>query len=161
MDARAATLIEQLQLQPHPEGGFFREVHRSRALVQPAGGRSSRHAMTSIYFLLLTGSYSRWHRVLSDEVWHWYEGGPVELLLASPEMSEFVTLELGPVGAGCAPIQIVSAGWWQAARPRRSYALMGCTVAPGFEFADFAFLNACAAPKIALEQRRPEWAALL
>ena len=161
MDPRAATLIDQLQLQPHPEGGFFREVHRSQERVQPAGARPLRHAMTNIYFLLLTGTYSRWHRVLSDEVWHWYEGGTVELLLAAPEVSDFATLQLGPAGSTCAPIQIVPAHWWQAARPRGSYALMGCTVAPGFEFADFAFLSECAAPKTMLEQRRPEWAALL
>ena len=160
MDSRAAALIEQLQLQPHPEGGFYREIHRSGEMVVP-GARPARHAVTSIYFLLLAGTHSRWHRVLSDEIWHLYEGGPLELWLASPAAAEFSALQLGPVSASSAPVHTVPAGWWQAARPHGSYALMGCTVAPGFEFADFEFLNDCAAPKAALEQRRPQWAALL
>jgi len=161
MDARAAALIEQLQLQPHPEGGFFREIHRSSDVVLPVGDRPARRAVTSIYFLLSAGSHSRWHRVLSDEIWHLYEGGPVELLLAAPAMTDFVALQLASVSSASAPVHTVRAGWWQAARPHCSFALMGCTVAPGFEFADFALLSDCAAPRAELQLRRPNWAALL
>jgi uncharacterized protein len=70
---RAATLIRELDLVAHPEGGYFGEVHRSAQTVEPADGRGSRPALTTIYFLLPSGSVSRWHRVLSDEVWHFYE----------------------------------------------------------------------------------------
>jgi uncharacterized protein len=160
MDSRAAALIEQLQLRPHPEGGYFRETHRSVQQVQP-GGRPRRCAVTTIYFLLLAGTYSRWHRVLADEIWHFYEGGLVDLVLAAPELEDFTSHVLGPVTPESAPVHVVPAGWWQAARPRAGYALMGCTVAPGFEFADFAFLADCAQRSVELEERRPDWATLL
>ena len=86
MNARASELIRTLGLQPHPEGGFYREIWRSGIRVATAQ-RPSRSALTTIYFLLAAGSFSAWHRVRSDEVWHWYEGEPLELLLATPDFS--------------------------------------------------------------------------
>jgi uncharacterized protein len=131
MDPRATELIATLNLLPHPEGGYFREVYRSEATVIPDDGRPPRAALTTIYFLLPAGAYSRWHKVLSDEVWHFYEGAPLELLCESQRWI------LGPVGPGQSPVHTVPAGAWQAARSRGVYTLVGCTVGPGFDFADF------------------------
>ena len=112
--------------------------------------------VTTIYFLLAAGSFSAWHRVRSDEVWHWYEGEPLELLLAPPDLRNVQQRRrLGPVGVGVEPAIItVPADWWQAARPLGSYSLCGCTVAPGFEFEDFAFLRDHAAERDALRISR-------
>src|SRR5215510_13188986 len=79
MHKRARDLINELGLQPHPEGGYFREIFRSGQKVQPLDERSERSALTTIYFLLIKGQYGRWHRVASDETWHFYEGDPLEL----------------------------------------------------------------------------------
>ena len=141
IDPRAQELIDGLHLQPHPEGGFFREMFRSSSTVRPNDDRSERSAATTIYFLLPRGAHSRWHRVQSDEVWHLYEGGPLELLLVPPDVCEVRRVVLGPALVSAGPVHTVPAGWWQAARPLGPYALTGCTVAPGFDFQDFAFLH--------------------
>jgi uncharacterized protein len=141
IDARAAQLIETLDLVPHPEGGFFREVYRSPSRVRPDDGREEREAVTTIYFLLAEGAHSRWHRVLSDEVWHLYEGGPLELFVAPPAADRVERVLLGRPIESDGPVHVVPARWWQAARPVGPYALVGCTVAPGFVFADFSFLR--------------------
>ena len=86
MHTRAAELITRLQLEPHPEGGYYREIFRSSGLVSPADGRGPRAALTTIYFLLPAGIVSRWHRVASDEVWHLYEGGPLEVLTVASSL---------------------------------------------------------------------------
>jgi uncharacterized protein len=136
---RAAQLIAQLQLQPHPEGGWYREVFRSTATVQPQDGRPARAALTTIDFLLTQGQFSAWHRVRSDEVWHLLEGDGLTLWLLPPHLA---------VGAAPLPLQlnaasqrrhVVPAGWWQAAEPVGELAYVGATVAPGFVFEDFAF----------------------
>jgi predicted cupin superfamily sugar epimerase len=138
---RAAELIRALNLQPHPEGGFFRELYRSALSVRPADGRPERNAMTTIYFLLSAGAHSRWHRVRSDEVWHLFEGDPLELFVAPPSCDVVRRFVLGPALASDGPVQVVPAGSWQAARPVGRYALAGCTVAPGFDYADFTLLK--------------------
>jgi uncharacterized protein len=155
MNPRATALIHQLKLAPHPEGGFYRETFRSATRVT-AGQRPARNALTTIYFLLAAGSFSAWHRVRSDEVWHWYEGEPLELLLASPDFSITRNHGLGPVGSGTEPAVTVPADWWQAARPLGSYTLCGCTVAPGFEFEDFTFLRDDLTARAALQRSAPE-----
>lgn len=160
MNPRAEELIQQLGLQPHPEGGFYRETFRSATTVA-ADSRPSRSALTTIYFLLAAGSFSAWHRVKSDEVWHWYEGEPLELLLAPPDLSVTKRHVLAPVCAGGEPAFTVPANWWQAARPLGSHALCGCTVAPGFEFEDFAFLRDHPASLAALQRTAPELVPLL
>jgi predicted cupin superfamily sugar epimerase len=141
IDPRAAELIRDLQLRPHPEGGFYRELYRSSSVVSPDDGRGGRAALTTIYFLLPRGAHSRWHRVQSDEVWHLYEGGPLELVVAPPGLEEVRRIVLGPALASHGPVWTVPAGWWQAARPIGPYALAGCTVAPGFDFTDFEFVR--------------------
>ena len=138
---RAAELIKALDLEPHPEGGFYREVFRSEAVVNPDDQRGDRSALTTIYFLLTDDSYSRWHRVRSDEVWHLYEGGPLEVMELDAECRELTTHTLTAVdAAGARPVHTVTAGTWQAARSVGPYALMGCTVGPGFDFVDFELL---------------------
>jgi uncharacterized protein len=157
MHPRAADLITRLQLEPHPEGGYFREIFRSAGLVAPADGRGPRAALTTIYFLLPAGIVSRWHRVTSDEVWHLYEGGPLEVLTVDPLCSTFSRHKLEPR----APVCTVAAAHWQAARTLGDYALTGCTVGPGFDFADFAILADDAATAARLLALNPEFATLL
>jgi predicted cupin superfamily sugar epimerase len=138
---RAEALIRDLRLEPHVEGGFYREVFRSPARVIRDGDAASRSALTTIYFLLPAGEASRWHCVRSDEVWHFYEGEGLDLLVSPPDNAELHQLTLGRALDGDGPVHTVPAGWWQAARPVGAYALVGCTVGPGFEFSDFTFLR--------------------
>jgi uncharacterized protein len=141
MHPRAAHLIASLGLAPHPEGGHFREVYRSASAVQPLDERPARAALTTIYFLLADGEASRWHRVASDEVWHHYEGAPLELLEMDPDFEAVATTLLGPVSDAALPARVVAANRWQAARSTGAYTLVGCTVGPGFDFADFGMLS--------------------
>ena len=140
MEPRAAELIRTLGLAPHPEGGYYREIWRSDLDVTPSDARGPRAALTSIYFLLPAGAISRWHRVRSDEIWHHYEGAPLELLLVPPDQLRLKRVRLGALGPDHAPVRCVPASWWQAARSLGAYTLVGCTVAPGFEFSDFELL---------------------
>ena len=155
MHDRAAHLVSSLGLKPHPEGGHYREVFRSPDSVQPGDGRGERAALTTIYFLLRAGEQSRLHRVSSDEVWHFYEGEPLELVWAHGESPDVHQARLGPVAAGTAPVAVVPAGWWQAARPTGAYTLVGCTVGPGFDFADFQMLGDTPAAARELCDRHP------
>lgn len=137
------TWITQLQLQPHPEGGFFREVYRAAeeipASALPPRFSGNRSFATSIYFLLRAEDISALHRIQQDEIWHFYAGSPLDIHLITPA-GEHRVLKLGPDLAGGQQLQqVVSAGCWFGARvpPPGDYALVGCTVAPGFDFADF------------------------
>jgi uncharacterized protein len=158
VDSRAADLIKGLGLTPHPEGGYYREIFRSPARVQPLDGRTDRLALTTIYFLLVAGQVSRWHRVASDEVWHHYEGGPLELLVADAAFHDVSRRLLGPVGDNREPVRVVMAGEWQAARSTGPYTLAGCTVGPGFEFADFEMLDSLPEGATALKHRHGDLA---
>jgi uncharacterized protein len=158
VDSRAADLIRGLGLTPHPEGGYYREIFRSPARVQPLDGRTDRLALTTIYFLLVAGQVSRWHRVASDEVWHHYEGGPLELLVADAGFGDVSRRRLGPVADKTQPVHVVVAGEWQAARPIEAFTLVGCTVGPGFEFSDFQMLDALPGEAATLKQRHPDLA---
>jgi predicted cupin superfamily sugar epimerase len=137
MSHRAAELVKELSLVPHPEGGLYREVYRSDCQVHPEDGRGLRPAITGIYFLLPAGALSRWHRVRSDELWHFYEGSSLELLVGTPSCDRIERHLLGPCSDNQYPMLTVRAGWWQAARSTGAYTLVGCTVGPGFDFADF------------------------
>ncbi len=136
-NSRVETLLNALHLQPHPEGGYYHELFRSQRNVTADQKRGSRLALTTIYFLLEAGQQSRWHRVLSDEVWNYLEGDPLELSCFDPEEGRLTTTRLGPYGPGIQPALVVPAGIWQAARPLGAYTLVSCVVGPGFEFSDF------------------------
>lgn len=156
MHPRASELIETLRLQPHPEGGFYRELYRSKLLVDPGDGRPLRSAVTVIHFLLVGGTFSRWHRVASDELWQPVEGTGIELFVAA---ADFSTVECWPLSTAApeSGVQVVAAGDWQAARCAGDYGLVSCTVAPGFDFADFDLVSDVPQAKAWLERRQPEW----
>lgn len=141
MNERAENVIRRLHLQSHPEGGYFLEIYRSEARVTGGDGRRERASVTSIYFLLARNDHSKWHVLESDEVWHYLEGDPLELIVIEPESMSCERKVLGPLSNGQSPAQIVPAGHWQAARPLGEYTLAGCTVAPGFVFEDFLMLR--------------------
>lgn len=127
----ADAIIDLLGLQPHPEGGHFREVFRD---PDPDGGRG---ASTAIYFLLKEGEASHWHRVDAAELWHHYAGAPLELSV-SGDGKHVSTQILGPdLTQGERPLGVVPRDAWQAARPLGGWTLVGCTVAPAFDFAGF------------------------
>jgi predicted cupin superfamily sugar epimerase len=127
----AAEVVRRLGLAPHPEGGHYRETFRDPG---PGGGRGHSSA---IYYLLAAGETSRWHRIDAAEVWHWYAGGPLALAIA-PAGGRCERPTLGPdLAAGQRPQAVVPARAWQSARPLGAWSLVGCTVAPAFDFAGF------------------------
>ncbi|EDY37401.1 Cupin family protein [Cyanobium sp. PCC 7001] len=158
--ASAEELVDQLQLAPHPEGGWYRELHRSVAQVRREDGEL-RSALTHIVYLLAAGGLSRWHRVRgSDELWQFVAGDPLELWTLPPEGGEAQAHCLAPpalahagaqgggddgvadAGSGAiASVHVVPAGWWQAARAPGRWTLVSCVVAPGFAFEDFDLLR--------------------
>ena len=127
----AAEVIRKLSLAPHPEGGYFRETFRDARAVD-----GTRAASTAIYFLLARGERSHWHRVDAVEVWHYYAGDALMLQIADDGGQRRVTLGSDLV-AGEVPQAVVPAHAWQAAQSSGEWTLVGCTVAPGFEFAKF------------------------
>ncbi len=133
--------IEKLGLLPHPEGGFYKEVYRSKDSIESEGlperFAEKRDISTAIYYLLQAGDFSAFHRIKSDEIWHHYEGGLLEIVVIAPS-GEFEKYLLGKEG-NALPMLIVPHNCWFAARPYGSckYVLAGCTVAPGFDFLDF------------------------
>lgn len=130
----ADNLIKQYRLQPHPEGGWYREVHRSsRSVGQLPGYPGERVALTAIYFLLLAGEFSAFHRVSSEEIWVHLAGAPLELVLLGEE-PRFITIAAAGSGE---PLAAVPPFILQAARPLGEFAMTACFVAPGFDFADF------------------------
>ncbi|NQV98340.1 MAG: cupin domain-containing protein [Rhodospirillales bacterium] len=127
----ADEIIDRLGLVPHPEGGFYREVYRHA----PAGSR--RGDVTTIYFLLKAGQISRWHRIDAIEIWHFYAGAPLTLKIVAPEQVP-QTLSLGTdLPAGQLPVAVVPKDAWQSAISTGEWTLVGCTVAPAFEFSGF------------------------
>lgn len=154
---QADDLIKQLNLVPHPEGGFYRETYRCRLTLPqdalPAAYSGNRSASTSIYYLLTPGTFSCMHRIVTDEVFHFYAGDPVEMLQLSepPSSAPDGTIMLGnQIDKGQVPQHVVPAHVWQGCRiapaapgtesggeVQSGFALLGCTVAPGFDFADY------------------------
>jgi predicted cupin superfamily sugar epimerase len=140
---QADRIIAELGLQPHPEGGWYRETWKGPEV----GGRA---VGTAIYFLLKAGERSHWHRVDAGEVWLWHAGSPLDLLMAEQDAGPLIVHRLGPdVLAGERPQAVVPAGWWQAAEAREGWALVSCCVAPGFRFEGFEL----AAPGFAIAGR--------
>jgi uncharacterized protein len=128
----AAEVVRILGLAPHPEGGYYRETFRDEAKDEAGRSRS-----TAIYYLLGVGDVSEWHRVDAVEVWHWYAGAPLVLTL-SPNGHDAAAHRLGPdIRQGHRPQLVVPRGHWQTATSLGAWTLVGCTVAPGFDFAGF------------------------
>ncbi|HET8918515.1 MAG TPA: cupin domain-containing protein [Xanthobacteraceae bacterium] len=126
----AQDIVRMLALTPHPEGGHFRETFRD-SKQNPDGRRAS----TAAYYLLARGERSHWHRLDAAEIWHWYAGAPLQLeIAAAPGRIERLTLG-GDISAGLRPQAVVPAEVWQAAQTTGEWTLVGCTVAPGFDFA--------------------------
>jgi uncharacterized protein len=146
----AADIVRQLGLQPHPEGGYFRETYRAAESIPPqdldrrrGGGRA---ASTAIYYLLEAGQRSALHRLKSDEIFHFYAGDPLRIIEIAPDGSLTETLLGADLGAGARPQHVIPAGTWFGAIPAEGgrFTLVGCTVAPGFDFADFELAGTAA-----------------
>ena len=142
----AQILVKALGLQPHPEGGWFREVHRSPDTVRRNDGQQ-RNGLTVIWFLLTAQAISRWHRVVgADETWHHAGGDPLELWVLAPDGGVAERRLLGPFTTAPEdgdpqPLQVVPSNWWQAARCRGEWTLVSCCVGPGFDFNDFQLFS--------------------
>lgn len=132
----ACHLIQKLELQPHPEGGWYRETYRSEGSAE-IEGIGIRNYSTCIYFLLTEDTFSAFHRIKQDEIWHFYAGEPLRLHVIEADG----TYRMQVVGnrdlKSEVPQLVVPAGAWFAAEVVSGYALVGCTVAPGFDFSDF------------------------
>ncbi len=128
----AADVIRMLDLRRHPEGGHFRETFRDPNTI------NGRAASTAIYFLLAAGERSQWHRVDAAEAWHWHAGAPLALEICAEGSKIVERIVLGPdIAKGEQPQAIVPVMAWQAAETLGAWTLVGCTVAPGFEFSGF------------------------
>jgi predicted cupin superfamily sugar epimerase len=146
-------LVRMLGLKPHPEGGYYQETYRAPTQVRTS--RGPRAAGTAIYYLLPRGAIAAWHQVSSDEVWHFYDGASLTLYLLSERGLQTVVLGRD-VAKGERPQVVISAGVLQAGITRGEYTLVGCTVAPGFDFADWEM-----PPRATLLARYPEHAELI
>ena len=134
-------MIEALRLEPHPEGGHYRETWRD----EPTDG--SRGVGTAIYFLLAAGERSHWHRVDAAELWHFHAGDPLRLLVAADDAGPVEERPLGTdLSAGQEPQRLVPAGSWQAAEPFGAWTLVSCTVSPAFRFEGFELAPAGRSP---------------
>jgi uncharacterized protein len=143
-------LIQQYQLQPHPEGGWYQETYKSSELISatalPERFAGARVFSTAIYFLLEQGNFSAFHRIKSDECWHFYAGDPLLVYVLQPD-GKLDIISLGnEISTGQLFQYVVPANCWFASRPApgSSFSFVGCTVAPGFDFADFELADASA-----------------
>ena len=137
LDKKCSEIIKKFKLSPHPEGGWFKEVLRSKNFVTREDGQK-RNNITGIYYLLCNGGKSSWHRVnFSDEIWIYLQGEPLELWILDNMNDKIKNLRLDSIN----PIEIIPAGYWQAARTCGTYTLTSCCVAPGFDFMDFEMLR--------------------
>lgn len=136
-------LIEKYQLIPHPEGGYFRETYRSEGVIPnsalPDNFKGDRNYCTGIYFLLPQGTKSCLHRIQSDEMWHFYLGGSMTLVLMHEDYGLQNIILGSDIQQGETVQFVVPGGWWFGGYPNSesAYSFVGCTVAPGFDFADF------------------------
>jgi len=130
-------LIEKYKLKPHPEGGYYSEVYRSNQTVKSEVAKDNRNTVTHIYFLLKKGQFSRFHRVLHDEIWNFYEGAPLKIIEFDGDV-----LEENIIGQeNESYFSVVKGGIFQAAESTGEFSFVGCSVAPGFDFKDFSFLD--------------------
>jgi uncharacterized protein len=128
----ASDIIARLELKPHPEGGYYRETFRD-----VRGDAQGRAMSTAIYYLLARGDRSHWHRIDAVEIWHYYSGAALTLRIANEGCAAHTVTLGADVAAGQRPQAIVPAGAWQSAESTGDWTLVGCTVAPAFEFANF------------------------
>jgi len=159
LSTEARAIADLLGLVPHPEGGYYRETFRAPLAWTPpyTSPPAARSASTAIYFLLPAGTFSAWHRIRSDEVWNHYRGAALEIHTLNDGGEHTVHLLGADVERGQRPQAVVPAGLLQGARPvGEGYALVGCTVAPGFDFADFEMPG-----RAALTRRFPRHRALI
>lgn len=146
-------LIDKYHLVPHPEGGYYAEFYRSKQTVRSASQNRDRRSVTHIYFLLPKGQVSIFHKVVHDEIWNFYEGDPLRLLKYNG-----LRIQEDIFGAGCRNyVSIIEGGIYQAAESTGEYSLVGCTVAPGFEFEDFSFLRDDPEIKKAFLEKYPDY----
>jgi len=137
-DLAPADIISTLGMRPHPEGGWFVETFRDPLGIADDGYPTGRSASTAIYFLLAAGDISHWHRVDAVEIWHWHAGSPLALSVAASDEAVPATMVLGAdLAGGQRPQGIVPRHAWQSAVSLGAWTLVGCTVAPGFDFAGF------------------------
>ena len=138
-------LISRFNLKPHPEGGYYGEVYRSVDSVTSPRHQQARSALSHIYFLLEKGQISRFHRVRHDEVWNFYAGAPLKLIhIEAPapmQLNQAYQTQEKIIGADDGYVHVIPAGHWQAAQTTGDYSLVGCSVAPGFDFEDFSFMD--------------------
>ncbi|MGB1296418.1 MAG: cupin domain-containing protein [Flavobacteriales bacterium] len=137
------TLVDRFGLFPHPEGGFYKETYRSLGKISsdslPQDIEGERNYSTAIYFLLTSESFSAFHRIKQDEIWHFYDGAPLEVHMISPE-GVYSMVEVGrDFENGQQPQFMVPAGYWFGSRVKQggAFSFVGCTVSPGFDFKDF------------------------
>jgi hypothetical protein len=131
----AARLVKKLGLEKHPEGGYFKQTYRSDTIVIVEGYDGPRNISTAIYYMLLGGQFSAFHRIKSDEIWHYYAGGSI-MLCAIDKDGKLSKIK---IGRGGTPQAVIKAGTWFAAslNNKRSYCLLGCTMSPGFDYRDW------------------------
>lgn len=152
----ASYWINHLNLQPHPEGGYYKEVFRSLQQVSRAGSDTLKQACTSIYYLLEGEDYSGFHRIKSDEIWYFHKGMPLNIHVINADGKHEVW-ELSDLAAGNLSL-VVPAGLWFAAEipSKEGYALVSCAVAPGFEFSEFEMADG-----EEMQKRYPQYGELL
>ncbi|MGA9269892.1 MAG: cupin domain-containing protein [Lutimonas sp.] len=143
MNSRISQIIEKLELEPHPEGGYFKETYRSSGEIEEKtlgpDFKGKRNFSTCIYFLLTSNDFSAFHRIKQDEIWHFYDGSPIRLHVIAPS-GEYSKHRIGrELALGETPQLVVPAGCWFAAEVvnESAFSLVGCTVSPGFDFRDF------------------------
>nr|WP_321235653.1 cupin domain-containing protein [uncultured Psychroserpens sp.] len=155
-------LIQKLELQPHPEGGYFKETYRSDDVISktclPDKFASERNYCTGIYYLLKSGDFSAFHKINQDEMWHFYLGDAIELHMISEEGVLTTVLIGNDILDGQVLQYVVPKNYWFAAKviAPNSFALVGCTVAPGFDFKDFTL-----ASRIALIEKFPQHSTII
>ena len=157
MNDQILHIVQLLEMQPHPEGGFYRESFRAPLVLKGLPHGAPRNASTAIYFLLPAGAISAFHRIRSDEIWHHYDGDSLALHIINRDGTYKKILLGHDLIAGERPQAVVPEGSWQAAEPLgKTFSLCGCTVAPGFDFSDFELAKR---PELAV--RFPEHAAIV
>ncbi|MDT0644098.1 cupin domain-containing protein [Zunongwangia sp. F363] len=161
INKEANEIIRKLDLQPHPEGGYFRETYRSKEAIEEAslpGFENKRNFSTCIYFLLTSDTFSAFHKIKQDEIWHFYDGSPIRLHTISEEGRHAEVIIGKDFAKGQVPQYVVPGGHWFGATVagENTLALVGCTVSPGFDFKDFTL-----AERQQLQEKFPQHTGLI